>query len=402
MRILMLDNEFPPLGGGMGTVNRALLDCYARTPELEIDLITSALGVRQEVEQFAGHIRIIKVPVWNRNIHHSTSRELLMYAMQALPRSLKCHRAMPYDFCLAWSTLPAGAVAFALHRLLMLPYAVWVSGPDIPGFERRYRFIYPLLSPVIRRIWRDATHVVAKCAGEIEMIHAIESKINIRFIPNGVDLAIFRPGPDIPDIGPLHVICVARLIDRKGQNHLIEAVKRLTDSGVDIILSLIGTGDSQADYEDQARRLGIPDRIRFVGYVPREEINKHYSAAHVFALPSYSEGMSVAALEAMAAGLPLVVTRTGGTDELVEEGVNGYSFEWGDIEALINYLRILAEDRVLVRRMGAASHARAACFTSDAIADLFLKVFKQIISESSTLPPDLKAESERHSKLPRV
>src|SRR5215475_12616413 len=402
MRVLMLDNEFPPLGGGMGTVNHALLQRYARTPELEIDLITSALGGRQEVEQFADRITIIKVPVWNRNIHHSTSRELLLYAVQALPRSLKCHRAMPYDFCLAWSTLPAGAVALALHRLVSLPYAVWVSGPDIPGFERRYRFIYPFLSPAIRTVWRKANYVVAKCAGEIEMIHALDSTVNLKFIPNGVDLAIFRPGPDIPDNGPLHVICVARLIDRKGQNHLIEAVKRLTDVGVGVILSLIGTGDLQRDYEDQALRLRIPDRIRFVGYVPRDEINRYYRAAHVFALPSYNEGMSVAALEAMAAGLPLVVTRTGGTDELVEEGVNGYSFEWGDIEALINYLRILAEDRVLVRRMGAASHARAACFTSDAIADLFLKVFKQIISESSTLPPDLKAESERHSKLPRV
>src|SRR5262245_13537015 len=347
MRILMLDNEFPPLGGGMGTVNRALLDCYARTPELEIDLITSALGVRQKVEQFAGHIRIIKVPVWNRNIHHSTSRELLMYAMQALPRSLKCHRAMPYDFCLAWSTLPAGAVAFALHRLLMLPYAVWVSGPDIPGFERRYRFIYPFLSPFIRFVWRKANYVVAKCAGEIEMIHALDSSVNVRFIPNGVDLAVFQPGPTITDDGPLHVVCLARLIDRKGQNHLIEAVKRLTNFGVDVILSLIGTGDLQGHYEDQARRLGILDLVRFVGYVPRDKINTYYRAARVFALPSYNEGMSVAALEAMATGLPLVVTRTGGTAELVEEGVNGYAFDWADIEAFTKYLRIFAKDRSL-------------------------------------------------------
>jgi glycosyltransferase involved in cell wall biosynthesis len=384
----MLDNEFPPLGGGMGTVNRALLECYAKTPEIEIDVITSALGARQEVEQFAEHIRIIKVPVWNRNIHHSTFRELLLYSLQALPWSLRNHRAHPYDFCLAWSTLPAGAVALALHRLLSLPYLVWVSGPDIPGFERRYRFIY-------------ATHVVAKCAGESEMIRGLESTANVKFIPNGVDLAIFQPGPGIPDNGPLHVICVARLIERKGQDHLIEAVKRLSDEGLDVILSLVGTGDSQRHYEERARRLGVQERTRFAGYVPREEINKHYSAAHVFALPSYNEGMSLAALEAMAMGLPLVVTRTGGTAELVEEGVNGYSFEWGDIEALTNYLRILAKDRVLARRMGAASHARTACFTWDAIADLFLKMFKQIISESSTLPPDLKVESERHLKLPR-
>jgi phosphatidyl-myo-inositol dimannoside synthase len=385
MRILMLDNEFPPLGGGMGTVNRALLERYASNRELEIDLITSALGSKRESEQFADHITIIKVPVWNRNIHHSTSRELLTYAVQALSQSIKHHHARPYDLCFAWSTVPAGAVALALYRLVTLPYAVWVSGPDIPGFERRYRVVYPLLSPIIRRVWRKASCVVAKCAGEIEMIHALDNTVNVRFIPNGVDLAVFQPGPAIPHDGPLHVICVARLIDRKGQNHLIEAVKRLTDSGVDMILSLIGTGDSQADYEDHARRLGIPDRIRFVGYVPREEINAYYNSAHVFALPSYNEGMSLAALEAMAAGLPLVVTRTGGTAELVEEGVNGYSFNWGDIDALTNYLRMFAQDRALARRMGAASRDRARTYSWNVIAAQFLALFDEESLKRSTV-----------------
>ena len=385
MRILMLDNEFPPLGGGMGTVNRALLERYASNRELEIDLITSALGSKRESEQFADRITIIKVPVWNRNIHHSTSRELLTYAVQALSQSIIRHHARPYDLCFAWSTVPAGAVALALYHLVTLPYAVWVSGPDIPGFERRYRVVYPFLSPIIRRVWQKARYVVAKCAGEIEMIHALDNSVNVRFIPNGVDLAFFQPGPGIPDNGPLHVVCVARLIERKGQDHLIAAIKRLTDSGVDVVLSLIGTGDSQRNYEDQARKLDIQDQVRFVGYVPREEINAYYNSAHVFALPSYNEGMSLAALEAMAVGLPLVVTRTGGTAELVEEGVNGYSFNWGDIDALTNHLRMFVQDRALARRMGAASRARAAFFGWDVIADRFLEVFNQITSSSPAL-----------------
>jgi phosphatidyl-myo-inositol dimannoside synthase len=392
MRILMLDNEFPPLGGGMGTANRALLERYASNRELEIDLITSALGGKWQSEQFADRITIIKVPVWNQNIHHSTSRELLTYAMQALSQSIKRHRARPYDFCFAWSSVPAGGVALALHGLVSLPYAVWVSGPDIPGFERRYRFIYPLLSPVLRSIWRNATHVVAKCTSEIEMIRAVENKTNIRFIPNGVDLSSFRPGLAIPDNGPLHVICVARLIERKGQNHLIKAVKRLTDSGVDVILTLIGTGDKQREYEDQARRFGVSDRVRFVGYVPREEINASYNSAHVFALPSYNEGMSLAALEAMAAGLPLVVTRTGGTAELVEERVNGYSFNWADIDALTSYLHMFAQDRALARRMAAASHARAVSFSWEAIAERFLEMFMEITTCSCDQIPHFSSK----------
>src|SRR4051812_32281691 len=92
MRILMLDNEFPPLGGGMGTVNEALLHQFADRADIEIDLITAALGGRAEEAQFAERIRIIKAPVWNRNIHHSTNRELLTYAAQALPLALRRQR----------------------------------------------------------------------------------------------------------------------------------------------------------------------------------------------------------------------------------------------------------------------------------------------------------------------
>lgn len=395
MRILMLDNEFPPLGGGMGTVNQALLECYARK-DLEIDLITSALGGRREVEQFAERIRIIKVPIWNKNIHHCTWRELLLYAAQALRISLKYHRAHPYDFCFAWSTVPAGGVALALYRFTALPYAVWVSGPDIPGFEQRYNFLYPFLSPVIRQVWRKATHVIAKCAGEMQMIRALENQVNLMIIPNGVDLTAFQPAPVAREDGPLHLICVARLIERKGQNQLIDSVKRLTDEGFDVVLSLVGTGDSQSEYERHAQRLGIQDRVCFTGYVPREEINAQYNKADVFVLPSYNEGMSLAALEAMAAGLPLLVTRTGGTEELVEENLNGFIFEWADGDNLINHLRTFAKDRALARRMGAHSRARAASFGWDKIADRFLDLFQQIAPDppKSIASPKVVVESK--------
>jgi glycosyltransferase involved in cell wall biosynthesis len=374
----MLDNEFPPLGGGMGTVNRALLERFASWPELEVDLITSALGGQRETELFAERISIIKVPVWNRNLHHSTNRELITYAVQALPLAVRRHRTFPYDFCLAWSTVPAGGLALALHRLTALPYLVWVTGPDIPGFERRYRRIYPLLTPAIRGIWRDAAFVIAKCDDEIEMIHAVDSSVEVTLVPNGVDLDIFRPGPPVPDDGPLHVLCTARLIERKGQHHLIQAIKRLTDDGVDVTLSLVGTGDGLKANQALARELRVQERVHFLGYVPREEIAEHYAAAHVFVLPSYNEGMSLATLEAMAAGLPVIVTRDG-TAELVDEGVNGLTFDWADVDALAAHLWRLANDRALVRRMGIASCVRAETFSWDGIAQRWADLFARLV-----------------------
>jgi phosphatidylinositol alpha-1,6-mannosyltransferase len=382
MHILMLNNEFPPLGGGTGTVNQILLQRLAQEPGIEIDLITSAIGKRGEKEQFAEDIRIFKVPVSNQNIHHSSNRELLVYAASALPLALRIHHARAYDFCFAWSAVPAGGIALALRRLTGLRYLVRVCGPDIPGFEQRYRMIYPLLSPVIRAIWHGADKVIAKCTGEANMIKAVDSGVHVSLIPNGVDSDAFQPGASVPVDGPLRLLCVARLIERKGQRHLIEAVKHLTVGGIEISLELIGTGDALADYQAQVQSLGLSDRVRFLGYVPREEIAAYYAHAHVFVLPSYNEGMSISTLEAMAAGLPVVATRTGGFAELVEAGVNGFTFDWADVDTLVTHLYRLAADREVARRMGIASRARAARFSWDVAVEQYLRLFDELTGSS--------------------
>jgi glycosyltransferase involved in cell wall biosynthesis len=389
MRILMLNNEFPPLGGGTGTVNDAILRQLAGVVEIEVDLVTSALGRRAETEQYADRIRIIKVPVNNANLHHSSNRELLAYAARALPVALRLQRAHPYDLCFAWSAVPAGGVALALRRLTGLPYLVRVCGPDIPGFERRYGPLYPVLAPTIRRIWHGADVVVAKCAGEADMIRGVDARIQPMLVANGVDLAAFAQA-DIPAAGPLRVICVARLIERKGQQHLIEAVRRLVAGGVGVELELVGTGDARPALDAQVSAAGIAQHVRFLGYVPREAIAERYAAAHVFALASYNEGMSVATLEALAAGLPVVVTRTGGTAELVDDRSNGFTFDWADVDALVKHLRVLASDRDLARRMGAASRQRAAQFSWAAAAGRYLEIFAQI----STVPAYNSQEKE--------
>jgi glycosyltransferase involved in cell wall biosynthesis len=381
----MLNNEFPPLGGGTGTVNRALLTHWARVPDLEIDLVTSARGRAYTRESFAGRVQVHYVPVNNQNLHHSSNRELITYAARAMPYALKLHRANRYAFVFAWSALPAGAVALGLNKLAGLDYMVRVCGPDIPGFERRYGSLYPVLGPTIRATWRNARRVIAKCDDEAQMIQRVDTAVPVTIVPNGVDRNAFAPA-QISDDGPLRILCVARLIERKGQEHLIRAVKRLTDEGVDVTLDLVGTGDAQSEYEMLAQALGVADRVRFVGYVPREEIAAHYASAHVFCLPSYNEGMSVATLEAMAAGLPVVVSRTPGTRELVQENVNGLLFDWGDVVSLAAHLSACAANREMTRRMGAASRARAARFGWENAAAAYMDLFRAAETHPVTRP----------------
>lgn len=379
MRILLLNNEFPPLGGGTGTVNQALLARWARVPDLEIDLITSAIGREYRTRPFDARVRLHFVPVDNRLIHHSSNRELATYTWRALAVALRLHRAKPFDLTFAWSAVPAGAVALALKRLTGLRYLLRVCGPDIPGFEKRYHALYMPLTPVIRVIWRSADRVVAKCADEEAMIHLVDAGLPVSLVANGVDTGAFMPA-HIPGTGALRLLCVARLIERKGQRHVIEAVRQLTGKGVDVTLDLIGTGDAEPAYRRLVSELGLDDRVRFLGYVTREEIARYYADAHVFVLASYNEGMSVATLEAMASALPIVTTRTGGTKELVQEELNGFTFARGDVATLANHLALLASDRARAQAMGAASRARAAQFSWDAAAERYLEMFSAIES----------------------
>jgi phosphatidyl-myo-inositol dimannoside synthase len=222
-----------------------------------------------------------------------------------------------------------------------------------------------------------AAPVIAKCPEEKEMLTGIEKNLYVEVIPNGADLSGLLPQMTKPAKGPLKLICVARLIERKGQHHLIQAVKQLSTVGVDVTLDLVGTGDSLKEYQQLTRDLKVEDRVNFTGYVPREEIGRCYQAADVFVLPSDNEGMSLAALEAMAAGLPLLLTRTGGTTDLVEDGVNGYVFDWADVDSLALHIQSIAENRALLKKMGDASRKRAERYSWPCIAEQFLRIFNK-------------------------
>ncbi len=339
LRILMLNNEFPPLGGGTGVVNQHLLTEWAKRDEVEVDLITSSPSRDgYEFRTITPHIRLHHVPVNRFNIHHAGNRELLTYAWRSVRFAQQRLRVPSYDLCVAFATVPAGGAAYLLWKLYRLPYVVRVSGPDIPGFENRYRWLYPALTPVVRRFWAGARTVIAKCEDERQQCQAVSPGLPVAIIPNAVDSDVFRPtySTSSPD-RPLRILSVGRLIERKGQHHLIEATRLLQDmgqTGFEVLLA--GTGDGQATLVAQVERAGLGSSVRFLGFVPHEEMPGVYAEADLFVLPSYNEGMSVALLEAMATGLPVIVTPTGGTDELLDG--NGLIVSWGDIDGLAGAL----------------------------------------------------------------
>ncbi|MCF6366607.1 MAG: glycosyltransferase family 4 protein [Bacteroidales bacterium] len=376
MKILMFNNEFPPLGGGTGTVNLELFNIFRNTPDLHIDLISSSGNKNKELQQFSENIRIFKLPVKKKEIHHASNFELIRYALKASFAGFKLHKKEKYDLVFVWTTVPAGLPAFFLKIFKKIPFIVRVGGPDIPGFEERYSFIYKIISPFIKSVWRKSEIIIAKCKTEKDMIKAINPKLKIKIIYNGVDTEKFIPAEKQPT-DTLRIICPARLIKRKGQYTLIEAISNLKKEGIKIKVELIGEGDEKEAYIKFAKEKGVSDQIVFSGYIPRKNMPNKYQNANVFVLPSYNEGMSNALLEAMACGLPVVVTNVGGTKELVDES-NGFIFNPGDVIALTKILKQLSGNIKQIDKLGQNSRLKAEQFNWENIANKYPELFKTI------------------------
>ena len=377
----MLNNEYPPLGGGTATVNREILRSLSADSNLEIDLITGCVGPAEEIERLSDTIRIIRLPLSSSCLHHATSRELLRYARLALVRAIREHRTRRYDLCFAWCSVPAGAVALVLRLFCRLPYIVRVSGPDIPGYERRHRFIYPFVSPVIRSVWRWSRTVVVKSAHESKLVstESLQSKLTV--IPNGVDANFFHPTPAVRSAGsPLRLVSVGRLVGIKRHDLTIRAIRQLKDSGVRANLTLVGTGDDELRLRELTRTLNLEADVSFVGYVPREALLPHYQNADLFVLASENEGMSVALLEAMACGLPVVAARGCGSDEFIGEGGRGALFDATSDTGLSDALRSYAIDPRRLLQHGEQARLYAASLSWAAVSDQYRRLFELVDS----------------------
>jgi phosphatidyl-myo-inositol dimannoside synthase len=391
----MFDNEFPPLGGGTGVVNYYLLQEMARSRDVTVDCVTSSRsGTAYETERFADRITIYKVPVDNRNIHHASNLELLRYSWRGLRmarRLLKQHR---YDVSFAFAGVPAGALSYVLSLTHGLPYVLSLQGPDVPGFEARYNYLYPVLTPLIKKIWRRASTVTAISAEQVLLAHRTIPDLPLVTIPNGVETELFAPASDEAK-RPFTIICVARLIERKGQHHLLRALAELRlTCAQPVRLILVGTGDAEAQLRELADSLQVADAVTFKGFVSREQMPPLYREADVFVLPSQQEGMSIALLEAMASGLPVIVTDTGGTAELVTQGQNGEIVPWGEVPALTRALHNLLTTESARRQMGAESRRRALQFGWPVLAARYIELCEQVMLPS--------AESQRAIDRSRV
>jgi len=161
-----------------------------------------------------------------------------------------------------------------------------------------------------------------------------------------------------PDGDPPQVLCIGRLVAEKGQAVLIEAAAALAEQGQAVALTFAGEGPQRRELEGLAEELGVAASVCFKGAVGQEELHSLYEAASVFCLPSFSEGVPVVLMEAMAMELPVISTTITGVPELIEHGRSGLLVPPGRPDRLAEALRRLFADGSLRRELAAAGREK--------------------------------------------
>jgi sugar transferase (PEP-CTERM/EpsH1 system associated) len=278
--------------------------------------------------------------------------------------------------------------AIPAARLAHVPVAIHSEH----GYELEILQGLPLRRRVLCRCFYGMADAVFTVTDDLRTYHAAQSWIpahRFKVLYNGVDTERFSPNPrsaplvrselGVPN-GRFLVGSVGRLVAIKDHKTLLRAAENLLLRGLDVHVLLVGAGPEMRNLQQYvAQSSSLRERVTFTGASDR--VPELINAMDAFVLPSICEGMSNTILEAMACGVPAVVTQTGGNAELIEEGRTGYLFPPGNVEMLSTLLSKLAENGATRREFGASGRQRAVeQFSLAVMIQRYHEIYTQLVA----------------------
>jgi glycogen synthase len=400
MRVLMLSWEYPPvLVGGLGRHVHALAEAMAAAGH-EVTVLTRHPGTPDVPhDEVAGGVRVVRAAEDPTRL--SFADDLLAWTMalnHALIRAgLAACADRSFDVVHAHDWLVAHAATTLEHHLGVPLVATlhateagrhqgWLPGP----VNRTIHSVEWWLTFEARRVvtcsaymgW-EVTRLFELPAGKVDVV------------PNGVDAARWRVGPDRVAAarrrwaadGPLVAYC-GRLVHEKGVQDLLAAVPRLRRRHPGLRVVVAGTGPAEAELRARARSLRLGRSVTFAGFVPDADLTALIAAADCAVVPSRYEPFGMVALEATAAGTPVVAADVGGLAEVVADGRLGLRFPAGNPAALADAVSRLVGEPELGRRLVRAGQAALAAEHDWArVAERTVAVYRRAVSEAPTGGP---------------
>lgn len=350
-RTLLVTNDFPPRPGGIQSYLRAFADQLPSD-----DLVVYAPRWKGD-----SHVRYDAAQPFEV-IRHPTTLMLPTPAVARRARNLLADTACENVWFGAAAPLALLAPTLrraGAHRILASTHGHEVGWSMVPGGRS-----------ALRRIGENTdvvTYVSRYTRGRFAS--AFGPRAGLEHLPSGVDTDIFRPDPaaraelraryglgDRPT-----VLCLSRLVPRKGQDVLIRALPEIRRRIDGAVLVIVGGGPYENGLRELAQRTGVADHVIITGGVPAAELAAHHTIADVFAMPCRTrgagldvEGLGIVYLEASATGVPVVAGRSGGAPETVRDGETGFVVDGTSVSAVATAVSGVLADPDRAAAMGAA------------------------------------------------
>ncbi len=351
-RTLLVTNDYPPRLGG---IQRTLEALVRRMPP---DRVAVLCPTEEGAAVYDGRqqYRVFRQP-----------ERFLWPTPGVARRVMAAVREHGAEVVLFGATYPLALLGPGLARR-GVPYVAAAH-----GFEY-WLSIAPGTHALVRRATSRASRVTVLCSAFIARVvrTAVPARVPVSVVYPGADLEVFRPDLPVEDLRARHglegrpvVVCVSRLVPRKGQDVLIRAMGRIRCRVEEAALVIVGDGPYRPTLERMAAELAPPGSVVFTGAVSEEELPRYYRLGDVFAMPCRTrlaglevEGWGNVFIEAAACARPVVVGDSGGARESLLPGETGLLVDGRNVEEVADAVATLLADRALAERMGRAGRAR--------------------------------------------
>lgn len=375
MRILTIIYEFPPIGGGGG---RAAYDICKELAARNHDV--TVLTAHMQGLPFKNKedgIFVERISSLRRESFRATFFTMLAYVLSGLWAGLRLINIHRPDIIHTHFAVPSGALAWTLSVLTGIPYVLTAHLGDVPGgVPEKTSAWFRWLEPFTKPIWKRAKQVVAvsEFTRQLALVHYA---VDVQVIPNGVD--VLHLVPTMMKVNtPSRLVFAGRFVHQKNPLAIINILSQLKD--LDWTCSMLGDGPMFEDVKKEIAKHDMSDRFTLPGWVTPEVVLNQFEKSDILFMPSFSEGLPVVGVQALAKGLAIVASRIGGFLDLVDHEENGYLIDVQDTQAFAQRLREIISSPDLLLRFRQASIEKSSEFDIRKVVDKYESIFQIVVN----------------------